>query len=97
MLPAGSGRIVKPAGLLRHRQKPHAETRAGFPVAGDRNDVRSTHPEAGDLNVFRKYAPAEACTELWGCIGLEARRDNGAPVPRVMPSRIMIHQPVCGS
>jgi len=29
--------------------------------------------------------------------GFEARRDNGAPLPRVILSRIMVHQPACGS
>src|SRR6266581_5369769 len=47
ILPRGSGRIADLSGHQLHRQQSHAGSGAGLPVAGDRNDVRSTRQRAG--------------------------------------------------
>src|SRR5581483_7804299 len=43
-------RAAEHSRLQYHGQQPHAETGTSIPVAGDRNDVRSTPEEAGTVN-----------------------------------------------
>src|SRR5256886_15010793 len=66
MCPGVSGRLGGPAGLFPHRQQPPAETGASLPVAGDRNDVRSTRQRAQLMNAGLEARAAMPTMRLLG-------------------------------